>query len=600
MNNMLIDLIAGLSFYILPYLAGRIFVRKVIQAWILGALLWFVIYFVIFGANLIVKFDFQNAVRIIAVIISIVSVINIGRQFVEQKPKIDWRNVFIASFLALFTAFVYFFVWKRNTPYPMQLNWDIYEHLTLSNLLSLGKLSFSTTQITDTFTFNSYSPIFNILLSLPKVIFQRGLLGVYWGIEYWHYLLTAFAALILAKKVFNNNWLALLAAIVSSLVFESIIVYSTLFLIPQTLVALITVFVAAEIKEYKWPILLIAGIVILLMHYVVGVLCLFVLAALYLSLHINHSKKRINFAIIVSALFAFILIVSNLFITWSIPGIEEASHFNFQLMPKIGFIMDWSGIFLFVFGSIGVVKIVKEGTYSQKILLCLALIILGIALAPFSYFLKFYVLGHYFWSLIIAFGIWVFISNLPSIFKVVGISFVAFVLLLTFYKNQLVYKEPLNFKNYQTQISTAEIQAGSWLASQNKDGKAFLVSDPATQYILEAVSGVNSQGGMYMDLNTRRILESINGYYDANTIKNKLSNVKDLVAAKQSGQKTFFVVGGRYFAWQRLPISQKDSTFYNIWSPKELTEADKTYVDYYKRVGLKVVFSNKELVIFSL
>ena len=103
-----------------------------------------------------------------------------------------------------------------------------------------------------------------------------------------------------------------------------------------------------------------------------------------------------------------------------------------------------------------------------------------------------------------------------------------------------------------------------------------------------------------MDLNTRRILESINGYYDANTIKNKLSTVKDLVAVKQSGQKTFFVVGGRYFAWQRLPISQKDSTFYNIWSPKELTEADKTYVDYYKRVGLKVVFSNKELVIFSL
>jgi hypothetical protein len=338
----------------------------------------------------------------------------------------------------------------------------------------------------------------------------------------------------------------------------------------------------------------------LFLHYVVGILCLLILAALYLSLQITHSKKRINLAILASALLSTALIVSNLFVSWSIPGREEASHFNFQLLPKIGFILDWYGIFLFVFGLIGAVKIVKDGTYSQKILLCLALIVLGIAFAPFSYFLKFYVLGHYFWSLIIAFGIWALISNLSSMFKVIGIVFVTLVLLLTFYKNQLVYKQPLSFNTYETQISPAEIQAGNWLTMQNKDGKAFLVSDPATQYVLEAVSGVNSQGGMYADLNTRRILESINGYYDANTIKSKLSNVKDLVTGKPNTKETFFVVGGRYFAWQRLPNSQKDSTFYNIWSPKELTEADKTYVDYYKRVGLKAVFSNKELVIFSL
>src|ERR1035437_2946344 len=284
MNNALIDLMVGLSFYLLPYLTGRIFVKKIVQAWILGALIWFLIYFVVVGVNVFAHFDFQSVIRMIALIISVVSLLKLGKEFISEKPKINWQSIFIASFLALFTAFVYFFIWKRNTPYPMQLNWDIYEHLTLSNLLSLGKLSFSTTQITDTFTFNSYSPIFNILLSLPKVIFQRGLLGVYWGIEYWHYLLTAFAAFILAKKVFNNNWLALLAAIVSSLVFESAVVYSTRFLIPQTLAALVAVFVAAKIKDYRWPILLVAGAVILLTHYLVGPLCLLILAALYLSL----------------------------------------------------------------------------------------------------------------------------------------------------------------------------------------------------------------------------------------------------------------------------------------------------------------------------
>jgi hypothetical protein len=597
---MLIDLIASLSFYFIPYLTGRIFVKKIIQSWILGALIWFVIYFVLLGLNSIVKFDFQSVIKIIALVAFVISLLRIGKEFIVQKPKIHWQGIFIASILSLFTVFIYFFVWKRNTPYPMQLNWDIYEHISLANLISSGKLAFSTAQISDTYTFNSYSPIFSILLSLPKIIFQRGLLGIYWGIEYWHYLLTTFAVFILAKKVSNNNWLAFLAAIISSLAFESVVVYSSLFLIPQTLVALVTIFVAAEIKEYKWPILLVAAIVILLMHYVLGVLCLLILAALYLSLHINHSKNKINLALVASIFFSVTLIISNLFISWQIVGREEATHFNFQLIPKIGFIMDWYGIFFFVFGLIGAIKIIRNGTYSQKILLCLALIILGIAFAPFSYFLKFYVLGHYFWSLIIALGIWVLISNLSSALKIISITFVTLVLLLTFYKNQLIYKEPLNFKSYETQISTAEIQAGNWIASQNKDRKAFLVSDPATQYILEAVSGVNSQGGMYMDLSTRKALEAINGYYDINLVKNKLLSVKDLVTAKSSKQITFLVVGGRYFAWQRLPNVQKDSTFYNIWSPKELTEADKTYIEYYTRMGLRVVFSNKELVIFAL
>jgi hypothetical protein len=202
-------------------------------------------------------------------------------------------------------------------------------------------------------------------------------------------LLTAIAAFILAKKVFGSNWLAFLSAIISSLVFESVVVYSTLFLIPQTLVALITILVAAEIKEYKWIMLLLAGAVILLMHYVVGALCLLILGILYLSLHVKFSPKRINLAILASILFSTILIVSNLFIGWSVPGIEEASHFNFQLLPKISFLINWYGIFLFTFGLIGSIKIIRNGNYSQKILLCLALVILGIAFAPFSYFLKF-------------------------------------------------------------------------------------------------------------------------------------------------------------------------------------------------------------------
>ncbi len=597
---MILDFFASLSFYIIPYLTGRLFVKRTVQAWILGALLWFLAYFFVFEISLVLKFDFPKVIRSLVVIVSLISLVNLGAQLVKQKPKIRWSNVLTGLFLLGFTATVYFLIWKRNTPYPLQLNWDIYEHITLANLISSGKLSFLTSQISDTFTFNSYSPIFEILLSIPKVLFQRGLLGIYWWLEYWQYLLTAVASFVLAKKVFGNNRIAFLSAILSSLFFESVAIYSTLFLIPQTLVALVTIFVVAQIKELKWPMLVTAAVLILLMHYVIGALCLFVLAVLYLISHFHLPKKIFNLSIIASALLAAVLIFSNLFIHWSVPGIEEASHFNFQLIQKLGFITDWYGVFLFVFGLLGSLIIVKKESLSQKILLSLGLIILGISLAPFSYFLKFYVLGHYFWALIIAAGIWFLIGNLSSKLKFISIVFLTLILLVTFYKNQLVYKEPLNFKGYETQISYSEIQVGDWLSTQNKNDKAIIVSDPATQYILEANSGVNSQGGAYMDLKTRKILESINGYYDLNFMKNTLLSVKDAVDTRQAFRKTYFVVGGRYFAWQRLPNSQKESTFYNIWSPREITETDQIYIDYYKRIGLKEVYSNKELIIFEL
>ena len=171
-----------------------------------------------------------------------------------------------------------------------------------------------------------------------------------------------------------------------------------MFLIPQTLVAVVAVLVAAEIKDYKWPMLFAAAALILLLDYLVGVVCILALAAFFIVSHVSLPKPVFNLSIIASALFAAVLILLNLIVDWSVPGVEEASHFNFSLWQKMGFFDDWFGILLLVFGLLGAFKIIKSGTYSQKILLGVGLIVLGISLAPFSYFLKFFVLGHYFWD----------------------------------------------------------------------------------------------------------------------------------------------------------------------------------------------------------
>ena len=600
---MIIDFLASLSFYVIPYLAGRFFTKKIFQAWILGAFLWFIAYFLIAGIVQILKLNnFGEIIRYLAIGTSVLSFINILVSLVKEKPKLNVKDIQIGGFLLGLTLIIYFLIWKRNTPYPLQLNWDIYEHITLANLIVQGKLSFFTSRISDTFTFNSYSPIFGIFLSLPKIVFQKSLLGIYWWLEYWNYFLTVAASYILAKKLFNDRWLATFSAILSALVFESIMVYSGFFLIPQTMVSLAVIFVIQEIKEYKAVFLGIAILVILLMHYVVGIVCVAVLALFYLASRFPLSSKVLSAGVLIATLTAFFLIGLNFIGKWQVLAIEEASHFNFPILEKAGFILDWYGIMLFVFGLIGYIKFVKSGSYSQKLILALAILILGISFSPFSYFLKFYVLGHYFVNLIIVAGIGVLLANLPSLFKALGIAWLILVMAMTFYINQTVYKGPLHFETYETQISRGEIEAGKWLSVYNKKGDVFLISDPSLQYILETVSEVNTQGGAYMSLQTRKTLESVNGSYDPVFIKDKLLSIQDLLPnTQQPGRKVLFAIGGRYFAWQKLPAIQKESSFYNIWSPKIMTDNDKTYVDFLiSSQQFKIVYRNDEIAIFEV
>lgn len=597
---MLIDFLASLSFYVIPYLTGRFFTKKTIQAFVLGSFLWFIIFFLTSFILSILKInEFALVIRSIAVIISSLSLINILVYLVREKPKISFENIQIATILTIFTAFVYFFIWKRNTPYPLQLNWDIYEHITLANSISLGNISFLTSKISDTFTFASYSPLFGILLSIPKIVFGKSLLGIYWWLEYWHFLITAFALFLISRKIFINKTISVLSSIVSSLTFESVVIYSTLFLIPQTLVAVLTILIIAEIKEYKKIMLLIAALTLFLMHFVVGALSLFILLVFYLANRFRISQKILNISIVLSTFVSAILIGLNFVGNWQILGREEAVHFSFNIVEKLGFLLDWYGIIFFVFAAIGYVKILKNGNYALKIILILALLLFGISFAPFSYFLKFYVLGHYFVNLVIVAGIAVLIANLPAILKYLGILWIAFVLLITFYRNQLVYKDSLHFQNNETQVSFGEIEAGEFLASYNKNGKMFLISDPSLQYIFEATSGINTQGGAYMDTQTRRDLIAINGSYDGQFIKNKLLEVKDLVSSTDG--KRLFAVGGRYFAWQNFSNEQKQSTFYNIWTSRQMSNSDLNYVNFLKKSDkFRLIYQNKEVAIFEI
>ena len=598
---MLIDFFASLSFYIIPYLTGRFFTKKTFLAWALGAFLWFAAFFVIQGVTSVLKIgNFSQVIRYLAIGVSGLSILNIGYYLIKERPKIRLKDLSVGAFLLAFTAGVYFLIWKRSTPYPMQLNWDIYEHITLANLISDGKLSIFTTRISDTFTFSSYSPLFGILLSIPKIVFQKSLLGIYWWLEYWHFFLTAIASYLIAQKLFKDKALSLMASVVSSLTFEAVVAYTALFLIPQTLVVLLAVLLATEMMEYKRIFILISSLVILLMHYVLGPLCLVFLASLYLAPRIPLRLMWLNLLIVLSTLILAVSLGLHFIGGWQVLSIEEASHFNFSILEKAGFLLDWYGLSL-LFAILGFFAILKGKSYSQKIILILSLLVFAISFAPLSYFLKFYVLEHYLINLVIIAGIAALSSNFSRVLKFISFTWITAVLLITFYNNQLMYKEPLHFGNYVTQISSGEVEAAKWLR-KNNNGNFFLVSDPSLQYILEANSGVNTQGGVYMNLASRKALESINGSYNADFIKTQILSINDALESDQNkNREVLFAVGGRYFAWQTLPSSQKESTFYNVWSPKETTLNEQTYIDFLKGSGkFKLLYQNREVAIFEV
>ncbi|MBI4097744.1 MAG: hypothetical protein HY426_01785 [Candidatus Levybacteria bacterium] len=597
---MIIDFLASLSFYFLPYLTGRFFSKNPIQSWMLGALSWLALFFLVSSLiNLVGHGDFSSIIRILAVTIALLSGINLARTSFKDIKRVQIENLTIPFFLILFGSLVYFLIWKRNTPYPLQLNWDIYEHITLANLISKGNLSFFTSQISDTFTFNSYSPIFGILLSIPKIIFQKSLIGIYFWLEYWHYLLTILASFLIARKIFQEKWMGLLAAAVSALVFESIMVYSNLFFIPQTLVALLSVFVYLNMEKHKPIWLLIAFTTIFLMHYVIGILSIVVLIFVYLSKRFGLSEKVLNIGILSSTLLLLSSIGISFLGKWHLLPIEEAQHFNFSFMEKLGFFTNWYGLMFFIFSAVGYLVITRSKKTDLKLVLIIALLIMALSLAPFSYFLKFHVLGRYFINLILVVGMGAFLINLPKIIRTAGILFIGLVLLITFYKNQLIYKEPLHFKNYETQISFDEIAAGEWLASYTEGERTFLITDPSLSYILEAISGVNTQGGAYMSLESRKILSDLRNTNDSALLKIELLRIRDQL--DQDREEVLFVLGGRYFEWQRLSESEKQSSFYNIWSPKLTRDQDKSYIEFIKNSPeFEAIYENDQLVIFRL
>ena len=103
-----------------------------------------------------------------------------------------------------------------------------------------------------------------------------------------------------------------------------------------------------------------------------------------------------------------------------------------------------------------------------------------------------------------------------------------------------------------------------------------------------------------MTVQNRRLLPKLNEFNQPQKVKADLLSIKDGLN-NSSSKEVLFVVGGRYFAWQNLSTDQRESIFYNIWTPQLISNSQETYINLLKESPeFKVIYKSKEFVIFKV
>lgn len=502
------------------------------------------------------------------------------------------------SILLVFSIFIYW-LWRIDSPYPSVLNWDIFEHQTVINQMSAGRWALFPSHLTDTFRFDGYTTLFHATIAGLQSMLPIDPLGWWWLAEGMHLIESAFLGYALVYMMTKNRWTAFMGGIISATIFESQVAYSNLFLLPQTVsaffgVVALLLFISDKKFRYILPLILFC----LLTHFIIGSYVIGLLIITYFAKNLTQSQT-IRFSV---ALALLIPTVSYMIITSTSVGAinyGEAAAFTHTFTEKLRYLFQWYGSAI-VLLPIGICMAIFSTNHRIRTVSVLATVSLATLLAPFPYALKFAVVGRYFLITVLSLPFGWFIQKLTHhSSKIIAIT--TFTILFTFVFTQNIHhwKETLVRNGTSTEISGDERTATHFLAQSREHTNALLISDPATQYIFEATSGINSQGGAYATPDTRNIASRLIHAPSQKDLSLLVSQLHDTVSATKPSY-VLFIASGRYFRW----ISKQDAVqniAFNIWRPEGLTLKDLlTIQTFQKNTGLTPIFTNPDCVVFSI
>jgi len=615
-NQALASFVAGAMIYLLPvYLAYNCWYFAKNKRFIYWLMLSLISEFIVFA--IICALSFLSVDRSLFITDAtyysfvLTNLIFIVMGALEKKQKnsivVNKKDLYELLLLTTVATGLFFIVYRVSTPIPGIVNWDLLHHLNMVRELIKGNFSLILSQISDTFTFNSYTPFFHILIVAPTLLFKADTTQVMWWAEFFHYLFTTYISYWLGKKVLGGRWGALMTALISLFIFESTVAYTNLFFLPLTLAGTLGALFTAEIitshkKEFNFKNFVLGFLIVFMIHYMIGIAYLLLISVIYIY-HKSKSTKLKKILLIGSFVFLTASVLINyfnqkLFIT----DRPDAKHFIYSIQELLAMFNQWYGFLPILFIPAGLYFIIKKKHELGWMIVFAVFSLSGMAFFPFSYGLKVYALDRYFINLLIVCGILSFLHEFHNRFlQIFLIIVVSLAFCSVFVANinahlQLSY----NGKN-NSYISKADLEAANWLNNNFKGKRIYLISDPTTQAVFEALAGINSQGGAFPRPDTVELISSINSGLDATSIRDILLKVHDTLPYQNGRDITLFVLSGRYFNWQRFSWECKTSYACQSWLPQEIQSSDYDLIQKMTDSNyFKAIFKNKENVIFEL
>ncbi len=622
MINILILTILATLFYLIPVVIGRAclqltMLRKKIEHWS-----YFPGYFAI-GTSLI----FCLALLINYLILPFIktSTLNFSQIFfpatygfallslpinIWKGKKLhhvfDRHSLLVMGTTALLSLTAYG-IWLWHSPYS--LNWDLYEHQTLVQLISQGHFSYFTSQISDTFGFNSYPPVFHLLMSLsqfPLTLSPEQILQ-YWNvIGFFHLWMVSLVSYAFAFAITKRKSLSLLSCILGTLTFESVIAFTSFFLLPQTLAAVLFIGLFANIvwrKINHHPLLsieVLLGLLLLpFLHYVIGGFALIILLATLMYFRFQDQFELLSAKFPITEILGLVIIASlfgSQFLQLSSLNHGEAASYIFTIKEKITFMTQAYGYLLLFCVPLGILATIRQSNWIKKYLLLILVGFMAVLVAPLPYVIKFMVLGRWFILFFAALGLWSLIDKQTYyVYRWLSFAVITIGLSGVLILNSLLWKQGLSTDQQISHVSQDELAAANYLHSISANQPVLIISDPATQYLLEGLSGANSAGGSFANVPTRTALAYAFSTTNSAQIKANLLQIHDPVATTPTS--TYVIFSGRLFLWQQAAIADRNSFDFNIWSTHPLTLNDTDWLNQLDQNTFPMVYQNATLQI---
>ncbi|MEK7166721.1 MAG: hypothetical protein AAB874_07980, partial [Patescibacteria group bacterium] len=572
-----------------------------VAAFAVGSLVLYTFTLMLYGLHLPIKI----ALIIYTLVITLMNVIvlpKINRAALYKQAKIVIAIVFLSS--------VVFSIWKFDNPYPYVLNWDIFEHQTLVNEMKQGKFSVLPSHVSDTFRFDGYTTLYYVLVGVPQILVEPEPLGFWWIVELLHLVTTVTASYVLAYAITKKQLVALISAVFGAFIFESYIAYASFFLVPQTLAAMLSVFAIAYLfhtwnkeKRVDAGVLIVWTVTILVVHLIVGAAAILLVGVIYLGKKTRLSEKSRYFIPVWLLLTAIAYVVLTFGVT-KLPlttiNYGEAASYIHLLSTKIEYLRVFYGWSIFILVLLGAIITIVRNKGNERLVLLVMSLTLVVVASPLPYVFKFYVLGRYLVHIVMAIAVgWIFMKVTAPLLRVLMSSALLVTLAMVLVLNARYWKDFVRYGNQTTLISKYEIEAAEFVKNKYAGKKTLLVSDPATSYVLEAVSAVNSPGGAYMNQQNR---EKVNALFQVSNRDEFLTYLYAIKDTQQTNEPDAYImiVSGRAYQWHKSEDAQKYNLSFNIFSPKALPLEAYQYGEKITEYGAKPIFANREVMLFEV